>query len=72
MTSESWREFKDRPFYMLAEHSFQQEIPTLKFSHTMPLWMRLDDMLLHEYARICCRPSDHFWRLSFCDLQFAS
>ncbi len=34
----------------------------------MPLWMRLDAVLQHEYARICRRPSDHFLRLLVCDL----
>ncbi len=30
--------------------------------------MRLDKVLLHEYARICRRPSDCFLRLLVCDL----
>ncbi len=30
--------------------------------------MCLDEVLLHEYTRICHRPSDHFLRLLVCDL----
>ncbi len=37
-------------------------------THTMPLWMRLDEVPLHEYARICRRPSGDFLRLLVCDL----
>ncbi len=36
--------------------------------HTMLLWMCLDEVLLHEYSRICHRPSDDFLRLLVCDL----
>ncbi len=37
-------------------------------TYTKPLWMCLDQVLLHEFANICHRPGYDFLRLLFCNL----
>ncbi len=68
LTSESWR--VQRQALLFASGAFistsNSDLEIL--THTMPLWMHLDEVLLHEYARICRRSSDDFLRMLICDL----